>query len=79
MNISSLFLSSDKHLCFTLMAWSLVLLKGCVCESVGVAQKTRDYNYFRTRSVVNKVHPLHNCGLEDSAKVLKSAAYSVCG
>ena len=28
------------------------------CEPVGVTQETHDHNYFRTRSVVNKVHPL---------------------
>ena len=27
------------------------------CESVGVTQETHDHNYFRTRNVVNKVHP----------------------
>ena len=26
-------------------------------EPVGVTQETHDHNYFRTRSVVNKVHP----------------------
>ena len=28
------------------------------CEPVGVTQETHDHNYFRIRSVVNKVHPL---------------------
>ena len=28
------------------------------CEPVGVTQETHDHNYFHTRSVVNKVHPL---------------------
>ena len=27
------------------------------CEPVGVTQETHDHNYFRTLSVVNKVHP----------------------
>ena len=27
------------------------------CEPVGMTQETRDHNYFRTRSVGNKVHP----------------------
>ena len=42
------------------MAWGLVcpLLSGCACESVGVAQDEHDHSYFRTRSVVNKVHPM---------------------
>ena len=30
------------------------------CEPVGMTQETHDHNYFRTRSVVNKVHPLSN-------------------
>jgi len=28
------------------------------CEPVGVKQETNDHNYFHTRSVVNKVHPI---------------------
>ena len=41
------------------MAWGLfrLLLSRCACESVGVAQETHDHSYFRTRNVVNKVHP----------------------
>ena len=31
-----------------------------VTESVGVAQEARDHSYFRTRSVVNNVHPIRN-------------------
>jgi len=30
------------------------------CEPVGMTQETHDHNYFRTRSVVNKVHPLRS-------------------
>ena len=58
MDISLLFfflvLKSDKHLCL-----ALIQLSGCACEreSVGVVQEARDHSYFRTRSVVNKVHP----------------------
>ena len=37
-------------------------ISGCdtesACEPVGVTQETHDHNYFRTQSVVNKVHPL---------------------
>ena len=53
-----LVLKSDKDLCLALMAW--VLLSGCAREreSVGVAEEARDHCYFRTRSVVNKVHPV---------------------
>ena len=39
------------------MAWGL--LSGSACESVGVAQEAHDHSYFRSRSVVNKVHPYH--------------------
>ena len=28
------------------------------CEPFDVTQETHDHNYFRTQSVVNKVHPL---------------------
>ena len=28
------------------------------CEPVGMKQETNDHNYFRTQSVVNKVHPI---------------------
>ena len=40
---------------FVLPTWLVrFLLRGCVSESVGVVQETRDHSYFRTRSVVNK-------------------------
>ena len=39
---------------------ALGLLSGCECESVGVAQEAHDHSYFRTWSVVKKVHPKIN-------------------
>ena len=58
MDISLLFfclfvLKSDKHLCLALMAWVLVRVRA---RSVGVAQEAHNHSYFRTPSVVNKVH-----------------------
>ena len=50
------------------MAWGL--LSGCACKSVGVAKEARDHSYFRTQSVVSKVHPLRK-------KIAAVAAYSV--
>ena len=35
---------------------SVSVTQKSACEPVGVTQKTHDHNYFRTRSVVNKVH-----------------------
>ena len=56
MDISLLFfllvLKSDKHL----LSCPHGLGRGGR-ESVGVAQEARDHSYFRTPSVVNKVHP----------------------
>ena len=37
---------------------SVSVTKKSACEPVGVTQETHDHNYFRTRSVVNKVHPV---------------------
>ena len=33
---------------------------GSTCKSVGVAQETRDHNYFSIQSVVNEVRPVSN-------------------
>ena len=49
-----------KHLCLALMAWVPVCVRA---QSVGVAQEARDHSYFRTPSVVNKVHPEVNADL----------------
>ena len=36
---------------------SVGMTQKSACEPVGVTQETHDHNYFRTLSVVNKVHP----------------------
>jgi len=36
---------------------SVGMTQESACEPMGVTQETRDHNYFRIRSVVNKVHP----------------------
>ena len=48
---------------FVLPSWPGSL---CACEreSVGVAQEARDHSYFRTPSVVNKVHPVVNTNVQ---------------
>jgi len=47
------------------------------CESVGVTQETCDHNYFHTRSVVNKVHPLAQCpqGIMRDSSLLSTYLY----
>ena len=59
-----LVLKSDKHLCLALMAWVLLSACACECKSVGVAQEAHDHSYFRTQSVVNKVHPYYHSGIK---------------
>ena len=41
------------------------LLGGCVCKLVGVTQEACDHSYLRTRSVVNKVHPIASYSYSD--------------
>jgi len=36
---------------------SVGMTQKSACEPVGMTQETHDHNYFRTRSVVNKVYP----------------------